>query len=226
MGRGYFVTGTDTGVGKTYVTCSLLRAFAGQGLMVAGYKPVAAGADLKEGLLRNDDAEALMALSTLTVSYEQVNPVCLSTPVSPRIAAALQGYVVDVHELVRGGEGLRQKADLVFAEGAGGWRVPLTDTLLMSDFAQKLSWPVLLVVGLRLGCINHARLTMEAMLADGVQVAGWIASHVDPHLLCADHVLDSLCKLLPAPLLAHSDFQGDDLRWTELGLCWYENNCK
>lgn len=226
MGRGYFVTGTDTGVGKTYVTCALLRAFAEQGLCVAGYKPVAAGGDLKEGVLRNDDAEALLEVSTLSVSYAEVNPVCLSAPVSPNIAAALQSYLVDIDALVLGAENLKQKANLVFVEGAGGWRVPLTETASVSDFAQKLSWPVLLVVGLRLGCINHACLTVEAMLADGVHVVGWIASYVDPELLCPEHVLDTMTKLLPVPLLAHSDFQGQNLRWTESGMCWYENNCK
>lgn len=226
MGRGYFVTGTDTGVGKTYVTCALLQAFAEQKLIVTGYKPVAAGGEVKEGALRNEDADALLAVSTLSVSYAEVNPVCLSAPVSPHIAAALQAYTVDVHALVQGAENLKQKADLVFAEGAGGWRVPLTDTASVSDFAKKLSWPVLLVVGLRLGCINHARLTLEAMLADGVHVVGWIANHVDPELLCPEQVLDTLVQLLPVPLLAHSDFQSGHLRWAEAGLHWYENNCK
>lgn len=226
MGHGYFITGTDTGVGKTYVTCALLRAIAEKGLLVAGYKPVAAGGVLKEGVLLNEDAEALLAASSLLLSYSEVNPICLSAPVSPHIAAALESCAIDIDGLVRGAKDLQLKADVVLAEGAGGWRVPLTERDSVSDFGKKLSWPVLLVVGMRLGCINHARLTLEAMLADQVEVVGWVANYVDPELLCSEKVLETLEGALSVPLLVYSDFQASHLRWTEAGLRWYENNCK
>lgn len=220
MSRGYFITGTDTGIGKTRVTAALLREFGEAGLCVAGYKPVAAGAELIEGRWRNDDAVLLQSLSSGTLAYEAVNPLCLPLPASPHLAADAAGVVVDFDGLVDGGRQLLSQCDAVFAEGAGGWRVPLADDIDVATLAATLAWPVLVVVGMRLGCINHARLTVEAMRRDGVAIVGWVANAIDPDLAFAAEVRDSLQQRLDIPLLADMMPGAVDLQWTAAGIEW------
>lgn len=201
--RVFFVTGTDTGVGKTHVTALLLRALATEGKQVLGLKPVAAGCEASADGLRNDDALALMAASTVALPYAQVNPVALVAPLSPHIAAARESRRVRVNQLsglVRGAI-MQGRADVTLVEGAGGWRVPLNDMETLADFARDLAVPVILVVGLRLGCLNHALLTAEAIRRDGLRLAGWVANAVDPHMEARQENIDTLRAALPAPLL-------------------------
>lgn len=198
----YFVTGTDTGVGKTTASCALLAAAAARGLRTMAVKPVAAGcADTPEGL-RNDDALALMAAMTEVMLYEEVNPVALREPLSPHLAALHAGRrltIAQIGGLVRGA--LSRRADFAVVEGAGGWRVPVSDREIMSDLPRALGLPVILVVGLRLGCLNHAILTTEAMARDGVRLAGWIGNVLDPAMPGLDGNVGTLKTLLPMPCL-------------------------
>lgn len=201
--RAFFVTGTDTGVGKTHVTALLLRALAAEGKPVVGLKPVAAGCEATADGLRNDDALALMAASTVALPYAQVNPVALVAPLAPHIAAARESRRVRVNQLsglVRGAI-MQARADVTLVEGAGGWRVPLSETESMADLACELAMPVILVVGLRLGCLNHALLTAEAIRRDGLRLAGWVANAVDPHMDAREENIETLRAALGAPLL-------------------------
>lgn len=200
MARAYFVAGTDTGVGKTLVTAGLLAAAAGQGHSALGLKPLAAGADA-EG--RNEDAIWLQQQSTLDLPYEQINPVLLTAPLAPHIAAAQEGRHLSLDRLLGFTRGsLMQAADLKLVEGAGGWRVPLNAREYLSGLPQALELPVILVVGMRLGCLNHALLTAEAIQRDGLRLAGWVASRIDPDMQAYRDNIDTLCRHMPAPLLA------------------------
>lgn len=223
MSKAFFITGTDTGIGKTFVACALVRHFVERGMVVAGYKPVAAGASVVDGDLQNEDAIALWQSGNAKLTYQQINPVCLPAATSPHLAAEEQGLEIKLLSLLQQAEQLKACSDLVVAEGAGGWRVPLARNLDISDVAIGLGWPVLLVVGMRLGCINHARLTLAAMRADGLEVCGWIANQVDPDLLVADKILSTLVDLLDTPLLAKVNFADPTLCWTEAGAEWQEN---
>lgn len=201
MTHGLFITGTDTGCGKTAVAVALIRALRARGLRVAGFKPVAAGAVWRDGEWRNDDALALREAAGSALAYVDVNPYCFAEPVSPHIAASAAGTVVDPERLVAALTRLGTTHDLVVAEGAGGWRVPLGPTLDMADLAARLALPVVLVVGLRLGCLNHARLSAEVIRDSGVPFAGWIGSLVDPGMRYPADNLVTLDDLLPAPCL-------------------------
>ena len=174
----FFITGTDTEVGKTWVSCRLLERARDAGLSCYGLKPVAAGCeDTAEGL-RNDDALQLMAASSMTLPYEQVNPVALKAAIAPHIAARQEGRRISLSQLagyVRGALS-SHPADLVLVEGAGGWRVPLNDREMLAGLAVELQLPVIQVVGMKLGCINHALLTAEAIRADGLDYAGTVAN--------------------------------------------------
>ena len=203
-----FVTGTDTGVGKTLVSTALLHALARHHARVVGMKPVAAGTGLINGVATNEDVLALRAASTCTVPAELDNPVLLPDPVSPHIAAARAGVRIDIAHLVACHRALTQLADAVVVEGAGGFHVPLSDTETGADLAQALGLPVLLVVGLRLGCLNHALLTAEAIHARGLTLAGWVANHVDPAMLAQEDNIAFLQQKLQAPLLASIPYQG------------------
>ena len=221
--QAFFVTGTDTGVGKTVVSCLLLRHFAGQGLRAAGYKPVAAGAELVAGQWRNDDALALQAAGNIAADYAEINPFCLPLPSSPHLAAQAAGVSIAIADLLPPLQALRQRADLLLVEGAGGWRVPLNASEDLAGLAAAAALPVLLVVGVRLGCINHARLSAAAILADGLQLAGWVANVLEPDLREMAGVLDSLERALPAPLLATVAWAEADVampQWTVAGLNW------
>ncbi len=195
---GIFVTGTDTGVGKTLVSVALLRLLSEQGLRVVGFKPVAAGLD-KTG--QNEDIEALQAASNIRVSRQQVGPYQLQAACAPHLAAQMQGVSLPSEGWRERALALQSRADVVIAEGAGGFCVPLSLTPRwgLDDVAADLQWPVVLVIGLRLGCLNHALLTAQAIAARGLSLAGWVCNRIDPHMLWADENLASLKALLAAP---------------------------
>ena len=198
----YFIAGTDTDVGKTLVACGILRAAANQGLKTLAIKPVAAGAEQTDQGLRNSDALMLMKAMTESLPYEQVNPVLLNPPIAPHIAAEQAGRRLSVSQLAGFCRGvMMRKADMVLIEGAGGWRVPLNQREMLSGLAVELQTQVILVVGMKLGCISHALLTAEAIQADGLVLVGWVANQIDPEMACFEENLASLRQLLPAPCL-------------------------
>lgn len=222
--KGFFVTGTDTGVGKTLVSAALTRALAARGLRVAVMKPIASGCDPTPDGLRNSDALALMAAANVPAPYETVNPYCFLPPVSPHIAAREAGIEVDLAVLRSRLDALASASDCVIVEGAGGWLAPIGDTATMADLAAALSLPVLLVVGLRLGCLNHALLTRESLSTRGVAFGGWIANAIEPRFDRAAENLATLAARFGAPPLACVPFldRGDaapDLRAAAARLC-------
>ena len=202
-----FITGTDTGVGKTLVSTGLLHALAKHHARVVGMKPVAAGTELINGVEANDDVLALRAASSCAVPPELDNPVLLPDPVSPHIAAERADVHINIAHLVACHRALTQLADAVVVEGAGGFLVPLSAHETGADLAQALGLPVVLVVGLRLGCLSHALLTAEAIRARGLTLAGWVANHVDPGMLVQESNVAFLQQALQAPLLATLPFQ-------------------
>ena len=203
----FFIAGTDTDVGKTLVACALLKAAAAAGYSTAAMKPVAAGAMTTEQGLRNEDALRLQAASTIQMPYEQVNPVCFAEAIAPHIAAKLNDKRIKVERLAGFCQGvLLKRANFTVIEGAGGWRVPLNEREFLSDLVKQLNIPVILVVGMRLGCINHAVLTAEVIMRDGLQLAGWVANRIDPHMQCYEENRDTLRGMLDAPLLAELPF--------------------
>lgn len=204
----FFITGTDTGVGKTHVTCALLRRARGQGLRACGYKPVASGCARTAEGLRNDDALALLAESVSVLRYEQVNPIALEPAIAPHVAARAAGVLLDPALMSAGHDALAATHDLVLVEGAGGWRVPLHDTLGFDDWVAGRGWPVVLVVGLRLGCINHALLTAESVQRR-TRLAGWVANRLSEAMPHWQDSVDALRGRLPAPLLGVVPPDGD-----------------
>lgn len=198
--KGFFITGTDTEVGKTVVAAALTRALAGRGRRVAVMKPVASGAERTPEGPRNADALALMAAANVPAAYETVNPYCFLPPVSPHIAARGHGAVIDL-SVIRGClDALAGHADRVVVEGAGGWLAPITENATMADLALALRLPVILVVGLRLGCLNHALLTHESIRSHGATFAGWVANGIDPAMERAAENLATLRSRLGEPL--------------------------
>lgn len=199
MTLGYFITGTDTEVGKTLVSCALLLHLRKQHARVVGMKPVAAGTT-PEG--DNEDAQALRAAGSIQVARELDNPYCLPLPMSPHLAARAAGQRIEVNVLVDRYRQLAAQADAVVVEGAGGFHVPLNERETGADLAQALGLPVVMVVGLRLGCLNHALLTQEAILSRGLTLAGWVANRIDPQMPAQDDNIDTLRDRLQAPLWA------------------------
>ena len=208
---GCFVTGTDTGVGKTLASCALLHTLAQHHPRVVGMKAVAAGAEqTPDGTgWANEDTLALRAASTLAVPPALDNPVLLPDPMSPHIAAQRAGCEVTLAPILNAYRQLAAQADAVVVEGAGGWLVPLSETLNIADLAVALQLPVVLVVGLKLGCLNHAMLSANAIRASGLQLAGWIASRVEPDMLVPEENMDWLRRNLGAPLLADLPWQAE-----------------
>jgi dethiobiotin synthetase len=211
-----FVVGTDTGVGKTLVAAALLHRLAAGHARVVGMKPVAAGA-LREGdAWVSEDAQALRAASTVQVSPTLDNPVLLPDPVSPHLAAQRAGRRIEIPALAAAFRTLRSDADAVVVEGAGGFLVPLDEERTGADLAQALGLPLLLVVGLRLGCLNHALLTAEAIDRRGLPLAGWVANRIDPEMDAVDDNIAYLQRRLNAPLWADIQFACTDpreVRW-------------
>lgn len=201
MRRDFFVTGTDTGVGKTLVTAALLRRLREAGLTVAGMKPIAAGAiDGPEGRA-NEDALLLQAESSLRHPYATVNPWLFEPAIAPHIAADEAGIAIDTARIAAAHDTLRTGADVVLAEGAGGFLVPLDAHRSCAEIPALLSMEVILVVGLRLGCLNHALLTVEAIVARGLALAGWVGNHIDPGFARFDANVATLGARIPAPCL-------------------------
>ncbi len=200
---GCFVTGTDTEKGKTQVSSALLIAWGRRGLRTVGMKPVAAGTEHHGDSKVNEDVECLKAASTVQAPPEWVSPYLWDDPIAPHIAARQAGVQMDPQVIVRACRALFQRADVVVVEGVGGFCVPLSDSVNMADVARQLNLPVVLVVGLRLGCINHALLTNEAIAARGLRLAGWVANTVDQHMPYMAENIATLAAALPAPLLGH-----------------------
>jgi dethiobiotin synthetase len=204
---GLFITGTDTDCGKTYIATGLVRALRAQGLRVAPYKPVAAGAGLIDGELRNEDALQLIEAAGGGWDYQQVNPYCLPAAVSPHLAARDADVSIELDVILQGAQRLAAQADVLVVEGAGGWLVPLNNDLLIADLAKALQLPVLLVVGLRLGCLNHAALSAQAIQQSDVPVLGWVGSQVDPHMQCVQENIETLQQQLAMPYWGSVGYQ-------------------
>lgn len=197
MSKGFFVTGTDTGIGKTTVSCALLHAFAVQGKKVIGMKPVAAGSENGQWM----DVEHLLAASNVSVSRQQINPYAFDPPISPHVAAQQSGAEIDLLVIHHAYQQLSAKADLVIVEGAGGFLVPINEKQNGADLVKTLNLPVILVVGMRLGCLNHALLTAQAIKTAGLILAGWVANCIDPQMLALEENIAMLEQRLDGPLL-------------------------
>ena len=198
MSPAYFLTGTDTEIGKTFTTCALLHQARLRGLQAAGLKPIAAGVDAQG---RNDDVENIIAASNAGLSREIINPYCFAPPIAPHIAALEAGCEIDFETISRACSTARQQADWLLVEGVGGFCVPLGTDKNSADLALHLALPVIMVVGMRLGCINHALLTAEAISFRGLKLAGWVANRIDPAMSRFDENLATLHALIDAPLL-------------------------
>ena len=198
MRNAWFVTGTDTEIGKTFMTAALLHACRQAGYSAVGMKPIAAGADV---MGRNDDVEQLLAASSLQLPYAHINPYLFEPAIAPHIAAAEAGVTIDFSKIRYEFSYLRNKADCVLVEGAGGYRVPLGEQQDTADLAEELNLPVILVVGMRLGCINHALLTADAIAASGLSLAGWVANDIQPQMSRRSENISALRQRIAAPLL-------------------------
>jgi dethiobiotin synthetase len=207
---GLFVTGTDTGVGKTRIACALLRTAAGTGWRAVGMKPLASGALPDAGGLRNEDVERLLAASNVAAPRELVSPYCFEPAIAPHLAAAEAGLAVNPTHIAEACSRLRRLADLVVVEGAGGLLVPIGQRLTMADLARLLALPIVLVVGMRLGCLNHAMLTCESIERRGLRLAGWVANCIDPAMLRLEANVDALRARVSAPLLAVVPYDPDE----------------
>jgi len=206
MSVGFFVVGTDTGIGKTHAACALLHALARRHDRVCGMKPVASGGVETADGFTNEDSIAHRAASTVRVPPALDNPILLPEPLSPHLSAARAGTAISFEVVLDAAAELRRRTDALVVEGAGGFLVPLSQTQTGADLAVAMGLPIVLVVGMRLGCLNHALLTAEAIRARGLALAGWIANRVDPDFLCPDENLDYLRTHLGAPLLADLPF--------------------
>jgi dethiobiotin synthetase len=199
MKQGYFITGTDTNAGKTWATIALMRYFKQEGKSVVGMKPVASGCFMQDGQLKNDDALLIQENTSLKIAYDLINPYAYELPISPHIAGV--NNPVKLAKIVEKFNALKEVADIVLVEGAGGWYAPLNDCEDISDLAKSLALPIILVVAIRLGCINHAKLTWQSIQHSGIQCAGWIAVCVDPDMLNRDENIYTIKTALNVPLL-------------------------
>jgi len=199
--RGYFITGTDTGVGKTAVTLGLMQALQARGNTVVAMKPVAAGCELTSGGLRNDDALRLQQQASIELDYAQINPYAFAPAIAPHIAAEQAGLRIDIKNINSKYRELSCLSGCVLVEGAGGWQVPLNEEETLADLALQLDLDVIMVVGIRLGCLNHALLTSASIAAAGCTLAGWVANQLPPSLECAQENINYLKSRIFAPLL-------------------------
>lgn len=198
-----FITGTDTGVGKTHVAASLIQQYNNEGYQTFGIKPIASGCSLNaEGQLVNDDALILQKMASIKRPYNIVNPLAFKEPIAPHLAANIAGVQLSVSSVVEAiSQSIQSDADVNIIEGVGGWSVPLNDYELVSEVVKALEIPTILVVGIKLGCLNHAILTAKSIEKMGVPFVGWIANCIDPETLVADELVETLKKWLPGPLL-------------------------
>jgi dethiobiotin synthetase len=201
MKTAYFIAGTDTGVGKTLVSSALVHGYTQQGLKSAGMKPVAAGCESIDGRWLSEDVAQLKAASNIDAELSLVNPYAFAPAIAPHIAAEQAGVRIELTNIQSAYETLRQSADVVIVEGVGGFRVPLGSDWDTADLAQALALPVVLVVGMRLGCLSHALLTVEAIEKRGLSLAGWVANRIDPDMTAYAENLDALRQRIDAPLL-------------------------
>lgn len=201
MKYGYFITGTDTGVGKTRISTALLTAFNARGLSTAAMKPIATGCTPTAHGLRNDDALALQQHASLQLSYEQVNPYAFAPAIAPHLAAAQAGQIIDLARIKHGLDILSAQADAMIVEGVGGWLVPLNADVTLADLVYELGLPVILVVGMRLGCLNHALLTAQSIEQFDLPFAGWIANVIDPAMQCIEENIQALRERIATPWL-------------------------
>jgi dethiobiotin synthetase len=199
----WFIAGTDTEIGKTLIASAMLHALTKAGVRSAGMKPVAAGAVLRDGVWHNDDADILAVEASVTLPQELTTPFLLQQPTAPHIAAAQENRTIEVAHILSCYRQMSEQADALVVEGVGGFRVPLNEREDTADLAQQLGLPVVLVVGLRLGCINHAMLTVEAIAARGLRLAGWVANTADAHMLNGEANIAALSSRIDAPLLGH-----------------------
>lgn len=213
----WFITGTDTEVGKTVASGALLQAASATGLRTAGYKPVASGCDITPEGVRSSDALALQRYSNLPLSYQQVNPLAFVEPTSPHIISAEEDRPITFAALSAGLRALEQQAEWILVEGAGGWLTPLSETQTYADWVEAEQLPVILVVGIKLGCINHALLTAEAVTARGLHLAGWIANQIQPPGKRHAEYMASLCQRIPAPLLGELPWLSDIAQQADCG---------
>ncbi len=201
MQAGFFITGTDTGCGKTEITLGLMYRLQQSGLTVQGMKPIAAGAEQTPQGLCNEDALRIQQQCSLEIPYQQVNPFVYAPPIAPHLAAEEAGRAIDITVIMRAFWQLIGESDRVIVEGAGGWRVPIGDDMTLADLAVMLNLPVILVVGMKLGCINHAILTAESIRQAGLTLHGWVANQIDPDMQAQEGNLKTLNNWLYAPCL-------------------------
>ncbi|BCE00822.1 dethiobiotin synthase [Marinicellulosiphila megalodicopiae] len=214
MKNTFFITGTDTDCGKTYATVSMLNALNKQGKHTIGLKPIAAGAQEVDGQLQNNDAIQIQNAASIKLIYEQVNPICLKPAIAPHIAAKQIGRTVQLTQLegfIKGA--MMRKYDATLVEGAGGWFVPVNDVQMLSQIANQMNMPVILVVGIKLGCINHALLTAQAIKNSGCQLAGWIANEPFEHVDCKQEILETLHRFIQAPCIGHIENNATDVEF-------------
>jgi len=196
-----FVTGTDTEIGKTLVSSAILHKLVHGGVRACGMKPIAAGAQMRDGELHNEDADMLAAAGNVHLPKHITTPFMLREPAAPHVAAALEGVVIDPVTILTAYAEILAASDATVVEGVGGFRVPLTDTFDTADLAVQFNLPVVLVVGMRLGCISHALLTVESVIARGLVLAGWVANEIDPAMSFVDENIEALAQRIPAPML-------------------------
>jgi dethiobiotin synthetase len=198
----YFITGTDTDVGKTYIASALVRYFVHQGQTAVGMKPIAAGCEKINGALRNADVGILLAASNLAARLEDVNPYAFEPAIAPHIAAEQAGVTVSLSKIKHAFDALQLQADALIVEGAGGFRVPINREQTMADLAVQLNLPVIMVVGLRLGCINHALMTAGSIRAAGLDLVGWVANRIEPDMPALEENVQTLKAMIKAPCIA------------------------
>jgi dethiobiotin synthetase len=209
MSGNVFITGTDTGVGKTLVSASLLAKLNAAGFRAVGMKPVASGCENTADGLRNDDATTLIAHSHGKPAYSLVNPYAFPEPIAPHLAAAHAGIEIRTDPIDAAFAALSTNSDAIIVEGVGGWSVPLSATLMQCDIPRLLKLPVILVIGLRLGCLNHALLSARAIAADGCELMGWVGNRIDPAMARADENIATLRERIAAPCLGVLPHQSD-----------------
>ena len=207
MKTGFFITGTDTDVGKTYVASQIIRAFSESKYKVSGFKPVASGSVMVGGELKNNDALSLINEASVSLPYKTVNPYCFEPPIAPHIAADQMGVEIELSTIQCCYMAHETASDVVIVEGAGGWKVPLGPQLSFDDVALALNLPVILVVGLQLGCINHALLSEAAILSKGCRIVGWVGNQVKANFSEADENLTALKARMESPCLGYFDYQ-------------------
>jgi dethiobiotin synthetase len=202
MSKNVFITGTDTGIGKTRFTLTLMEALKNQGYQVLGMKPVASGAAFKNGKLINEDAELIMQHGSKHMDYELINPAVFELAVAPHVASRKKNEKIDLNQIIDCYKELASNGEVVIVEGIGGWRVPLSNKLSLVDLVRSLEIPVILVVGFKLGCINHALLTAEAIRADGLILKGWVSNRLDKDYRLAEETIETLNRDLACPHIA------------------------